>query len=198
MSSSPIDRRTALGLAAAAAVPLLASRRATAQMAAMTPQTAMIDAWSFFEADERFVTWARLILAGGLRDYTRAPTPFTVFPPTEAAFAQFPEVVKYLLGYQSVGASNSGLPFPDTSKIVKTVRSHTLAGRHPPSEMLGRVSLKSLAGTDVIVDGSKSPVTITWKSVVNKKTLSARITHDPIIALNAVIYPVDAIFIEES
>ena len=162
-------------------------------------QSYMGDAYSVMAADERFTTWVRLIDAGGLQQSARAPNPYTVFAITETGFAKFPQVVQDLLGYQQTsGTHNSADAFPDTSKIVRLVRSHVTRGKHLYSEVQGKkFSAKSVAGTPIIVDGTKQPVTITWQSQATNSGLTAVVPDVPLVAINAVIYPIDDVGVTE-
>ena len=158
-------------------------------------QEYMADGYSVMAADERFTTWVRLIDAGGLQSYARAPTPYTVFAVTETGFAKFPNIVQNLLGYQNQsGSHNDANAFPDTSKIVKLVRSHVLKGKHGANEMMGKTTtVTTVAGTPLTVNASGQPVTITWNSVDTGQGLKAVVPDVPLVAINAVIYPIDDI-----
>lgn len=175
--------------AGAALVPMIGSlaRPAYAQ------ETVMADGYSAMAADERFTTWIRLIDAGGLQNYARAPTPYTVFAVTETGWKKYPQIAAGLLAYQQQsGSHNDANAFPDTSKIVALVRSHTVPGKHRSVEVMGKkLTVTSLAGTPIEVDGTATPVTITWKSQAGAGTLIAPVEDMPIIAINAVIYPID-------
>lgn len=191
---SHISRRTlfqvSAGLGLLPAMGVL--RSASAQ--GMVVQDVMTDAYSYFAANEQFTTWTRLISAGGLEAGARGATQFTTFAPTDAAFDKYPQVNDLLSYQQSTGRNGLNL-FPDTSKIVKLVRSHVVLGKHFPKEATGGVmQVTSLAGTPIIVDTSKHPVTVTWNSAVSGQTLVANITLPPVNTFNAVIYPVDAIY----
>lgn len=188
---SLLSRRTMFkATAGAALVPVLSGliRPAAAQ-------TIMSDGYSVLAADERFTTWVQLIDAGGLQAYARAPTPYTVLAVTDAAFAKSPGIVKDLLGYQQEsGSHNDADAFPDTSKIVKFVRSHVIKGKHFPNEVMGKkVTVTSVAGTPITIDGTMTPVSVTWRSVDTHNLVTAQITEAPIVAINAVIYPADDI-----
>jgi len=175
--------------AGAALVPVIGSlaRPAYAQ------ETVMADGYSAMAADERFTTWIRLIDAGGLQSYARAPTPYTVFAVTETGWKKYPQIAAGLLAYQQQsGSHNDANAFPDTSKIVALVRSHTVNGKHRAVEVMGKkLTVTSLAGTPIDVDGTATPVTITWKSQAGAGTIIAPVADTPIIAINAVIYPID-------
>ena len=156
----------------------------------------MADAFSVMSADPRLTTWTQLISAGGLESYARAPRPFTMLPAADTAFAQFPGMVKQLLGYQyQTGSHNSADAFPDTSRIVKVVRTHTINGKHFANEVMGKkLTVTSVAGTPVIVDGTNpAAVRVTWQSAANGQTMSANIVDAPIVCTNAVLYIVDVI-----
>ena len=156
-------------------------------------QTYVGDAYSVMAADERFTTWVRLIDAGGLQSYARAATPYTVLAVTETGWSKFPNIVQDLLGYQSQsGSHNSQDAFPDTSKIVKLVRSHVVRGKHYSGEVMGKkLTVTTVAGTPLVIDGSKQPVTVMWNSVDTGQSITATVPDVPLVAINAVIYPID-------
>ncbi len=153
-------------------------------------QAVMADALSVMASDPRLTLWVQLIAAGGLEASARATTPYTVFPASDAAFAKYPQITKDLLGYQyETGTRNGAAPYPDTSKIVKLVRSHVVAGKHFPSEMMGnKVTVTSVAGTPITFDGTAHPVTVSWVSQDNGAQMTATLVDQPLIATNAVIY----------
>ena len=156
-------------------------------------QQFMGDAYSVMAADERFTTWVRLIDAGGLQSAARSPSPYTVFAITETGFAKFPQVVQDLLGYQQqAGSHNDANVFPDTSKIVRLIRSHVTRGKHYANEVMGKtLTVTTVAGTPLKIDGTKQPVTITWMSQATNGSLTAVVPDVPLVAINAVIYPID-------
>lgn len=191
---SQFSRRTLItagsGLTLAAAIGLV--RPARAQQGELV----MGDGYSVMASDERLTTWVQLIDAGGLQAYARAPRPYTTFPVTDSVFAKNPEIVKQLLGYlYSSGTHNAQDAFPDTSTIVKLVRSHVVPGKHYANEVMGKtMTVTSVAGTPIMVDGTDpSAVKVTWTSAANGKPLSARLVDAPITCTNAVIYIVDAV-----
>ncbi len=191
---SQISRRNLItagsGITLAAAIGLV--RPALAQQG----EIVMGDGYSVMASDERLTTWVQLIDAGGLQAYARAPRPYTVFPVTDSVFAQNPQIVKQLLGYlYSSGTHNSQDAFPDTTTIVKLVRSHVVAGKHYANEVMGKnITVQTIAGTPLHIDGTNpGAVKITWESAANGKSLSAHLVDAPITCTNAVIYIVDAV-----
>jgi uncharacterized surface protein with fasciclin (FAS1) repeats len=162
----------------------------------MPGMTVAEDGYSYMSSDPNLTTWVQLIDAGGLQQYARGAAPYTVFPASDQAFAAFPDMVKSLLGYQySLGQRNGQNVFPDTSTIVKLVRSHVIAGKHYPTEVMGKViTVTSVAGTPVKVDGTDpSAVTVSWTSAAGGGNLSAKLIEPPVTCVNAVIYVVNSI-----
>lgn len=152
------------------------------------------DAYSYMLQDPRLSTWVQLINAGGMVDAARTAI-YTVAPAADSAFAQFPGMVNRLLGYTSATGAGGRSPFPDTSLIVKLVRSHVVAGKHFPGEVMGKqVTFTSVAGTPIQVDGTDpKAVKLIWPSAANGQALTATLTAPPIITTNAVIYIIDAV-----
>lgn len=153
------------------------------------------DGYSFMASDPRLRTWTQLIDAGGLQGYARADI-YTVFPAADTAFAQFPGMVRDLLGpYYSTGTHNAAEAFPDTSKIVKLVRSHAINGKHYPNEVMGKsVTVTSIAGTPIAIDGTDpNHVKVTWTSAANGQTMSALLVDQPVTCTNAVVYIVNTV-----
>ena len=190
---SHLTRRTLFQVSAGAALlPAMGVLRSAS--AQMVVQDVMTDAYSYFASNAQFTTWVRLIAAGGLEQGARGATQFTVFAPTDDALDKYPQIAE-LLSYQNQVGPRGNNIFPDTSKIVKLVRSHVVLGKHFPKEATGgRMTVNSLAGTPISVDTSKTPAVVTWNSAVTGSALAASLTGSPVNTFNAVIYPVDAIY----
>lgn len=192
---SEISRRNIMtagsGLTLAAAVGLV--RPAWAQEMG---RVVAADAYSFMLQDPRLTTWVQLIAAGGMENAARTAI-YTVFPAADSAFAQFPGMVQDLLGYQTsgVGRSSGQTAFPDTSRIVKLVRSHVVAGKHFASEVMGKqTTLTTVAGTPLMVDATDpKSVKLSWTSAANGQPLNATLVEPPITTINAVIYIIDTV-----
>lgn len=193
---SHISRRRIMtagsGLSLAAAVGLV--RPAQAQEMG---RVVAADAYSYMLQDPQLTTWVQLIAAGGMENAARTAI-YTVFPAADSAFAQFPGMVQDLLGYQTsgVGRSSGGqTAFPDTTKIVKLVRSHVIAGKHFASEVMGKkVTLTTIAGTELDVDATNpNAVQLHWVSAANGQPLDATLAEPPVTCVNAVIYVISKI-----
>ena len=169
-----------LGLAT---LSLLPARRALAQVAP--------DGFTVMASDPRFRTWVSIVQASGLAPYARGATPYTVFAPTEAAFNRYPTMRQEFLP----SGANS---FPDTSNLIRLVRTHVMYGLHPKSELEGhRVTVRSVAGTPITVDGSNpQAIAVTWTSP-GRGEGTAHLTAAPIQASNAIIYPIDDVILSD-
>lgn len=159
-----------------------------------------LDGYRYMLSDPNLTIWVRLIAVGGLEQaVAAAAVPYTMFPASNEAFAPFPNIVKQLLGYQSGGGSGVGKStmdaFPDTSKIVAVVRSHTVSGMHLPDEFMGKkITVTSITGTPINIDATNpSAVVVTWNSAANGEPLATTVTEPPIILSNAVLYVVNKI-----
>ncbi len=175
-----------------------ASLAAAPAIAGLTPyaaaQTVNMDAWSAMLSDKRFTIWLRLIAGGGLEANARAATPYTMFAVTDTGWKKYSQLADSLLDYQDSNGRHADDAFPDSSRIVALVRSHTVRGKHPAVEIMDkRVSMKTIEGTPIEIDGTARPVTISWHSEAGAGNLTAPVIDAPLITINAVIYPIDDI-----
>jgi uncharacterized surface protein with fasciclin (FAS1) repeats len=179
-----MNRRFLLKTAAASGILLPCAGKVRAQVP-------MVDAYTLSASDPRFTVWTQLVDVGGLQAAARAPNAFTVFAPTDEAFAKHPQVQQMLLAAQAPNARQN-VVFPDTSRIVEIVRSHVIRGKHMLSEFQGRKeTLTSVSGVQLIVDGTGPQVTVTRTDPVSGRTITLVVTDQPMLAANAVIYPVN-------
>ncbi len=95
-------------------------------------------------ADGRFTTLATALTAAGLIDTLKGAGPFTVFAPTDEAFAKLP-----------AGALEALLA--DKEALTKVLLYHVVAGSVPASEVVKLTSADTVAGLPVAikVDGDK-------------------------------------------
>ena len=134
-------------------------------------------------ADPRFRTFTSIVHRSGLEPSARGTQPFTVFMPTEAAFDRYPELRASLLGPASEA-------FPDTHALVMFVRAHVLLGLHP-TPPLGERSERVMTRVGTTIDIiNTTPPTISWQSS-GGRIGTATLSEAPIIASNALIYPID-------
>lgn len=145
------------------------------------------DALTIMEADPRFSDWVQILRFSGLTQYAQGSDKFTAFIPTNQAFIRYPYVLQTLL----MGRTRA---FPDTTRPVQFVRSHIIQDFHPLSEFSGRMTtVTALSGCPIRIDGSKpGSYSVVWKSVAYNIG-EAKVADTPIVASNAIIYPIDSV-----
>lgn len=117
-----------------------------------------------------FKTLAAALQAAGLIDTLKGKGPFTVFAPTDEAFAKLPAgTVEALL--------------KDTAKLKQILLYHVVAGNVTAKKVTGMKSAKSVQG---------SPIQITAK---NGKVMvnNANVVTTDIMATNGVIHVIDTV-----
>lgn len=121
-----------------------------------------------------FTTLVAAVQAADLVDTLKSPGPFTVFAPTDDAFAALPAgTVENLLLPENKGT------------LTEILTYHVVAGRVPASRLLGtRGSIKTVEGRSVHFDG-RSGVKINDATVI---------TPD-IAASNGIIHVIDSVLL---
>jgi len=147
----------------------------TADSTAMTAESAApaatVDIVETALAAGTFNTLAQALTAAELVETLKGPGPFTVFAPTDEAFAKIPEADLQAL-------------LADKAALTKVLTYHVVAGNVPSSDVVGMTSATSVEG---------SPITI---SVVDGKVMlngSSTVTQTDIAASNGVIHVIDAV-----
>ena len=125
----------------------------------------------------KFKTLATALTATGLVDAVKGPGPFTVFAPTDEAFAKVPkETLEMLLK-------------PENKEKLKAVLTyHVVPGKVMAKDVVGLKGAKSLNGQriDVKVDGSKVSVD------------GANVVATDIVCTNGVIHVIDSVILPAS
>ena len=125
-------------------------------------------------ANGSFKTLVAAVKAAGLVETLKGKGPFTVFAPTDAAFAKLPE-----------GTVASLLKPENKSKLVAILTHHVLAGAVPSSAVIGKkLSPKTVNGTTLSVDGTKGVM------VSGAKVIAADVK-----ASNGVIHAIDKVLL---
>ena len=123
-------KRTVTGLAAVAAI----VAATTAARAADIVDTAA--------SAGSFKTLVAAVQAAGLADTLKGPGPFTVFAPTDAAFAKLPE-----------GTVESLLKPENHDKLVAILTYHVVPGKVMSADIAGKtMEVKSVEGSMIDVD----------------------------------------------
>lgn len=117
-----------------------------------------------------FKTLATALTAAGLIDTLKGPGPFTVFAPTDAAFAKIPKADLDAL-------------LKDKAKLTAVLTYHVV---------LGKVMAKDVkAGKVKTVQGSEITVSTTGGVMVD----AAKVTSVDIVADNGVIHVIDSVIL---
>jgi uncharacterized surface protein with fasciclin (FAS1) repeats len=152
-------------LSMSVALPVLADQHSA--------HTARADIVDTAVAAGSFKTLAAALGAAGLVDTLKGAGPFTVFAPTDAAFAKLPQ-----------GTVESLLKPENKDKLVSILTYHVLAGKVLAKD-IGRKTLSpaTVQGSTVLVKGSKSGVTVN----------NAKVTKADIMTSNGVIHVIDTV-----
>ncbi len=123
-------------------------------------------------ADGHFKTLAAALEAAGLVETLNGDGPFTVFAPTDDAFAKLPAgTVQALL--------------KDKTRLTAILTYHVVAGRHPASEVASLSSLATVNGTQLTIDARNGGVIVGGAHVVKAD----------IPASNGIIHVIDTVLI---
>jgi len=123
----------------------------------------------------QFKTLAKALGAAGLVDTLKGEGPFTVFAPTDAAFAKLPEgTLKSLLE-------------PENKEKLKTILTyHVVPGKVPASKVTGMSSAKTVAGPEIAIAVEDGKVMLNDSATVVKTDVEAS---------NGVIHVIDSVIL---
>lgn len=159
--------RALLGLATVCTVALASPAVAQAAAKADIVDTAV--------AAGQFKTLTAALDAAGLVGTLKGPGPFTVFAPTDAAFAKLP-----------AGTVDTLLKPENKAKLVSVLTYHVVPGAVMSKDLAGKVTdAKTVEGQTVKIDAAKGGVAVNGAKVV---------TAD-IAATNGVIHVVDTVLL---
>ena len=121
-----------------------------------------------------FKTLVAAVKAAGLVEVLKSKGPFTVFAPTDAAFAALPK-----------GTVENLLKPENTAKLIAILKHHVVAGAVPSSAIAGKkLSSKTVNGTDLAIDATKGVI------VGGAKVVAADVK-----ASNGVIHVIDKVLL---
>ena len=119
-----------------------------------------------------FTTLAKALGAAGLVDTLRGSGPFTVFAPTDAAFAKLPAgTIENLLA--------------DKAQLTKVLTYHVVAGNVQAADVVKLKSAKTVEGADV-------KITVNGKNVMVN---DAHVVKTNVEASNGVIHVIDTVLL---
>ncbi len=121
-----------------------------------------------------FKTLAAALTAAGLVDTLKGPGPFTVFAPTDAAFAKLPAgTVETLLKPENKG------------QLTAILTYHVVPGKVPASAVSGKVTdAKTVNGATINVNGTNGV-----------KVNNATVVTADVMASNGVIHVIDTVLL---
>jgi uncharacterized surface protein with fasciclin (FAS1) repeats len=161
-----MNRRFALKAAFGAAALALA--------AACAPMDKEMDIVDIAAGSDDFSTLVAAVSAAGLVDTLKSDGPFTVFAPTNAAFAALP-----------AGTVESLLLPENKDKLAAILTYHVVPGAVTSDQLAGQhLNVTTVQGGDVHIDGTDG-VTVN----------DATVTAADIIASNGVIHVIDSVLL---
>jgi uncharacterized surface protein with fasciclin (FAS1) repeats len=143
---------------------------------APSPSPALGDIVATADAAGSFTTLITAVKAAGLVETLQGAGPFTVFAPTDAAFAALP-----------AGTLDSLLADPEALK--KVLLYHVVSGKVTADQVVGLTSATSVEG---------SPITIAVKDGKVYLNDSAQVVTTDVMASNGVIHVIDQVILPPS
>lgn len=161
-----MNRRALLRIAGAVSL--------AAVVAACAPMPREPDIVDIAAGNDQFSTLVAAVSAAGLVDTLKGPGPFTVFAPTNAAFAALPP-----------GTVDNLLKPENRDQLVKVLTYHVVPGRVTSDQLAGqRLNVATVQGQSVHIDGRRGVH-------VNR----SRVTSADIMASNGVIHVIDRVLL---
>lgn len=125
-------------------------------------------------ANGSFTTLATALKAAGLVETLKGPGPFTVFAPTDAAFAKLP-----------AGTVESLLKPENRDKLRRVLTYHVVSGKVGSEQVVKMTSAKTVAGDSLTISSSGGSVTVN----------DAKVVTADVAASNGVIHVIDTVLI---
>jgi uncharacterized surface protein with fasciclin (FAS1) repeats len=178
---------TIVGAAVVAGAMVLGAQEKTVMVggAAMYPSKDIID--NAVQSKDH-TTLVAAVKAAGLVDTLKGAGPFTVFAPTDAAFAKLP------------AGTVDKLLEPASKKMLTTVLTyHVVAGRHDAKSLMAKASAGKGKAELKTVSGDR--LWVVWKNdklwLQDEKGTTAGITIADVIQSNGVIHVIDTVVMPE-
>jgi len=182
-------------LATVAAALALGAAIATPSLAQMKEQTVTVGGAPMFPSkniiqnavnSKDHTTLVAAVKAAGLVDTLQTPGPFTVFAPTNAAFAKLPK-----------GTVETLLRPEMKEKLVAVLTYHVVPGRLSAKDMMdaakkngGKATFKTVEGENLTVENKGNALTIT-----DAKGGTSKVTIQNVFQSNGVIHVVDTVLL---
>lgn len=124
----------------------------------------------------KFNTLAKALQAAGLVDTLKGKGPFTVFAPTDEAFAKLPP-----------GTVEDLLKPENKEKLTKILTYHVVAGKVPAKDVVKMNSAKTVEGEDLKISAKGGKVHVN----------NAQVITPDIQASNGVIHVIDTVLLPQ-
>lgn len=152
----------------------LVAATALAAVAACTPMTSEPDIVDVAASNDSFSTLVAAVKAAGLVETLKGDGPFTVFAPTNDAFAALP-----------AGTVENLLKPENKDQLVSVLTYHVVPGAVTSDQLAGkRMSVATVQGQSVHVDGRNGV-----------KVNTSNVTTADIVASNGVIHVIDKVLL---
>jgi uncharacterized surface protein with fasciclin (FAS1) repeats len=152
---------------------------AVAQNRANAAEVAQKDIVDTAVAAGSFNTLMAAVKAAGLVDTLKGAGPFTVFAPTDEAFASLP-----------AGTLDSLLKPENKQKLASVLTLHVVAGRLDAADVSGATHATTVQGTDVLFAADSSGVTVDRAKVIKADVFA---TNGIIHVIDRVLLPKDVV-----
>lgn len=161
-----MNRRTLFSLLGGGAVALT--------LAACAPMSKTPDIVEIAASNDQFSTLVAAVSAAGLVDTLEGDGPFTLFAPTNDAFAALP-----------AGTVENLLKPENKDQLIKVLTYHVVPGAVTSDQLAGkRIDVATVQGQTVAVNGTNGV-----------RVNNARVTQADIIASNGVIHRIDRVLL---
>jgi uncharacterized surface protein with fasciclin (FAS1) repeats len=134
------------------------------------PRPASADIVDTAVAAGSFKTLAAALQAAGLVETLKGPGPFTVFAPTDEAFAKLP-------------AGTVDALLKDKEKLASILTYHVVSGRVMAADVMKMKSAKTVQGGSLAIAAGRGGVTVD----------GVRVVKTDIVTSNGVIHVIDAV-----
>jgi len=171
----PISKKLFVAVTATAAlaagIPLAIAGGGSYNTSAATAPMAQADIIDTAVAAGQFKTLAKALTEAGLIDTLKGPGPFTVFAPTDAAFAKIP-------------ADQLNALLADKAMLTKVLTYHVVPGAVMAKDVKSGM-VKTVEGQALTIDVSSTGVTVD----------DAKVIKTDILAKNGVIHVIDTVVV---
>jgi uncharacterized surface protein with fasciclin (FAS1) repeats len=123
-----------------------------------------------------FKTLAKALQAADLVDTLKGPGPFTVFAPTDEAFAKLP-----------AGTLNDLLKAENKQKLQRILTYHVVNGRVSSADVVKVRTAKAVSGDTIDIDANGGTVRVD----------NARVVKTDIAASNGIIHVIDTVMLPD-